>query len=449
MISFDPHREIDQLKQDQAGTTLSLQHVLEWLSSNDCTLATNTKDQYRRGVSKYAKLQRREPKSIEANVSTIQENMPLSSYRSMQCKSVEAFKAMRRCVVAAIKGATGELAEKRALCQQIDEWLELLEAVDDWRFAEPDNAPSKEEIIRVKVLASIARPIGVNPQDLATFPIETILSQPMKITQKEPAKRAFQVIRYLQKNGPQAVRSLLPKVLVPLPPKARKRFVIPEVLHDEISSWVELASRGVWSVTDEDFVEGTTPKSYYRAIVKVISTLSNTDFVDVETIETIATTFDTSAIVHCVKTWKSWKADKHPHAISSKTAYDYLYSIITLVRKNGESADHIVKILKTDTWLKSHKQRDSKMTDKTQTFCRGVVTNNSERLSFVSSSISCQKKAQKHLREMKNGPETNIKESRKLAIRFGVAAAFAALEIDAIPARCSPVLRATFRGPDA
>ncbi|WP_353351671.1 hypothetical protein, partial [Aquicoccus sp. SU-CL01552] len=431
------------------GSDLTLEDVLHWLDSPTAPLGRTTRRLYKRSVQRAAKLLRNRPEDIVANRKELLREFPLEDYRCSQWKSVNAMKSFRRNLSAAINGATGAIAARKSRNHRNDSWNHLLEgllaAAEDPTQSLPFN---KNKCIAISVLADFARQLDLEVHQLEGIGRDALLALPMETKQRLAVIEGFELLRKLQKKPLPTVSRFLPKTPVPAVNRTETSFELPKGLQEELEFWIKLATRGDWSETDEDYVNGRLSKPVLDASRKVLKTLSVCEVADIGEMPTIAFAFDQANIVACVKKWRTWWDLGDRQAITPKTAGTYLFSLVRLLEKNGEQADHLRKIIRTDNWISAESGSESKMTKKNKNFCRTVVTQRGERLKFQSHHIRLRSLSQWHLDMARNGPTMDAEKHRIKARQIGTCAAFAAIETDVSPLRASVALILSYKGQD-
>lgn len=232
-------------------------------------------------------------------------------------------------------------------------------------------------------------------------------------------------------------------------PERVEKVVIPGSLLQELETWVHLATRGRWSITDNAFVGGVSPKPYLNAAKKIITTAERAGALKLAGLNTIASAFDERVLVAVVRKLRDLHKKNEIGAITPRTARGYFECLIPLLERNGEDTSSVKMIRDTDRWLKTGRRSRTEMAPHVRSFCRSVVTDMNARIRFLSLHIQLRKKAILHLKAAQMTMGREAERHLEKARRFGTCAAFAALETDAIPARVSSVLKTTFRGSGA
>lgn len=451
MPVFDPN-DIQALlaTSSAASSGLTLYDVERWLDSPTCPLARNTRRIYKRCVRRAAKLMRKRLEEVPARIEVLLEEFSLDTFHRGFFRTVDAMNAFRRCLSGAINRATGVTAEKNRRRTRDDSWKSLLCALEEAEKDSQQFLPFHEKkIISISVLAGFARRINLEVDQLDREGRRAILAMPMTKEQKRAIEESFRFLKLLWTHPNNAITRLLPDTPRQEVEMQDQNLEMPAALIDEMMFWIDIAARGEWSETDEDYVKDRIQKPLLVAARKILETLHAIGNVEIPTLPTIAFAFEKQHIISCVKTWRTWSLQGDRRAILPKTADDYLHSLITLLEKNGEPADFIRKIIRTDSWIVTRASSGSKMTKKNMDFSRGVVTQRSKRLKFQSLHIGLRQHAQWHLNMAKGCCEKQAAHHLAQAIRMGTCAAFAALETDASPLRANTALQTTFRGTDA
>lgn len=103
---------------------MTFQNVLDW------TIAQDKKD-YVSPVKRCSELYKnRHLQDIPADLDEFKRRFPLGGFDPRHFKTEKAYKAWRRKVSAAIKGATGQLQEEQERRARQDAWAELIDALE-------------------------------------------------------------------------------------------------------------------------------------------------------------------------------------------------------------------------------------------------------------------------------------------------------------------------------
>lgn len=428
----------------------TLDDVLAWLYSDADHLHANTRRDYLNAVKRIGKHLKRPLTSIPATLPTLLDQFPDKEYTKAWGKSFDAFKRWKRNFSAAIHGASGEISDSAERRGRQDDWSLLIEILEDLSMdGTAGNLQIHEkEIIPVRALADVARRAAIS--DLH-FLSEHALSLYKKIRskgQRQAICDALSLCDRIRGSKDRRLLNILPKVPISFtPPTDVNRFILPKYLQEELDIWIDVATRGLWSPTNQRFTAEKTKSSYRNAIKKVLTTAARSGCLDIGSIQTVAIAFDDEVLTCVVRTLEKWHREKSPYAITPKTAAGYLSVIAVFLDRNGECSEHVRLIKSTDAWIASDANPEG-LEKPTMLFCRRVVTDMLDRLNFLSLHRKYQKRAEEYLKRAKSHPQEKVR-NLQLARQYGTCAAFAALETDAVPIRVSNALACTFRGKGA
>ena len=428
----------------------TLDDVVAWLERDAAHLRATTRRDYRNAVKRISKLLRRPLISIPAALPTLLEQFPDKEYTKAWGKSFDAFKRWKQNFSAAIHGATGEICDSAERRSRQDDWallIKILEDISTNKTAENFKIHEKE-IVPVHALADLARRAGISDLHLLGEHVLSLYKKARTKGQRQAICDALSLCDRIRRSKDTRAVKILPKVPISFtPPTHVNRFNLPKHLQEELDIWIDLATRGRWSPTNQSFTKGKTSGSYRNATKKILTTAARNGCLDLRSIKTIATAFEDEVLTSVVRTLEKWHLEKSPHAVKPETAAAYLSAIAVFLDKNGECSEHVRLIKSTDVWIASASDTEG-LEKQTMLFCRRVVTDMSDRLNFLSLHRKYQKRAEKHLKRAKSHPKER-KRQLQLALKYGTCAAFAALETDAVPIRISNALACTFRGKGA
>ncbi|MFG6626914.1 hypothetical protein [Sulfitobacter sp. 1A12056] len=445
-MSFDPF--LRNSHTPAKATIENLQDVLTWVN-NDCECEETTKNGYRGALLWVSKHARTPLTDLPADRDAVLARFPNRDFTREWAKTYNAFLARKKNLSAAINGATGIIAEKAAHRARSDGWHRLIDRLRFLLSSYPAQTKfiDPRKIIAIEVLAGLARSLEIDACDVEGDVPLKIYSATGKPGRRKACVEAMALMNEVRGLDDGELMACLPRApIVFARPKKPEHIEIPGILEQEIEVWVELAARGPWSPTDEAYQPGIDPMPFRNAVRKIVRTALMIRAIDSKCY-TIAFAFADSIMTEVIRTWRRWEADADPRAIKASTAKGYLERAKTLLERNGEATYHIRTLLKTDRWLTLTSGRHNKMSPRTQRFCRRVVRDLQARGDFVSLHISFWRKAVFHLRKAKQFP-SEATGHLDVARKYGTIAAFAALEIDAIPLRVGNALAITFRGKD-
>lgn len=451
-MTFDPFAEgFDQGGRTETAAVRTLQDVLAWLDSNSCHLEEETRPSYRQAVRKAARLMKQPLDRVPACRKTFLDRFPLERYDPSWGVSIDAVIRWRRYVSAAIHGATGVLAAQRERRARLDGWAALLGALK--KMLEQGTLPfplHENELIAIGSAAETARGLDLQPGDLDPELSLRLYRAADSKGKRDVVLQTYEIMDRLWECKVSRLHNALPRhPLAFVKPERTSTVHIPEHLEQELASWVHIAARGAWSITDRAYTDGVSPRSYFTAVRKILTTAESSDTVRLADLDTIAAAFDGHVLVAVVQQLRDWNMRGCWQAITPRTARSYLESLVPFLERNGEDASTLRDILKSDRWLASGRATHIGMAPHVKAFCRRVVTNPNARLEFLSLSIKMRGKAISLLRTAKKAEGAEAERLFRLARRYGTCAAFAALETSAVPARVSNVLAIKSQGESA
>ena len=449
-MTFNPFEDRFQDLSDLATSGASnLQDVLKWLERDECPLGEAARRTYAQAVRKAARLIGRTPDRIPACSTQFQSMFPNKEYVRSWGKTFCAAKRWKRNVSAAINGATGTIAAQKERRSRRDDWAALLAVLG--AIAEK-NLPSlfelhPKQLICVQSCADIARKLEVRLTDIDPDVAFCLYRAAPTRAAKDAVVEALDLIDQSRFITDRRIQSILPVQPVGfVRPERAEKVTIPASVMQELDDWVDLASRGRWSITDNAYTGGVSPTPYLNAAKKIITTAERAGALKLAELNTIAAAFDERVLVTVVRMLRNLHKNDGVGAITPRTARGYFECLTPLLERNGADTSSVRMILDTDRWLKTGRRSRTEMSPHVRSFCRSVVTNMNARIQFLSLHIQLRKNAILHLKAAQMTTGREAERYLEKARRFGTCAAFAALETDAIPARVSSVLRSTFRG---
>lgn len=449
-MTFNPFEDDFQGHSDKATSgAKNLQYVLKWLERDECPLGEAARRTYSQAVRKVARLIGRAPDRIPACTTQFQSMFPNKEYVRSWGKTFCAAKRWKRNVSAAINGATGAIAAQKERRSRHDDWaalLAVLGAIAEKGQPSPFELHPKQ-LICIQSCADIARKLEIRLTDIDPDIAFSLYRTASTRGAQDAVVDALDLIDQSRVLTERRIQYILPAQPIGfVRPERAEKVAIPASLMPELHAWVDLASRGRWSITDNAFTGGVSPTPYLNAVKKIITTAERAGVLKLTELNTIAAAFDERVLVTVVQMLRDLHKNDGAGAITPRTARGYFECLAPFLERNGEDTSSVRMILDTDRWLKTGSRSRTEMSPHVRSFCRNVVTDMNARIRFLSLHIQLRKKALLHLKaaQMTTGREAerHLEKSR----RFGTCAAFAALETDAIPARVSSVLKMTFRG---
>ncbi|MBN9675964.1 site-specific integrase [Salipiger bermudensis] len=452
-MTFNPFEDSFQGLGDKATSgAKTLQDVLEWLERDECPLGVAARRTYTQAVRKAARLIGRAPDRIPACTKQFQSKFPNRAYARSWGKTFCAAKRWKRNVSAAINGATGIIAAQKERRSRRDEWASLLAVLGE--IAEKGSPSPFElhpkQLICIQSCADTARKLEIRVSDIDPDVALCLYRAAPTKAAKDAVVEALDLVDQSRVITDRRIQRVLPAQPIGfVRPERAEKVAIPGSLVQELETWVHLATRGRWSITDNAFVAGVSPTPYFNAAKKILTTAERAGALKLAELSTIASAFDELVLVAVVQMLRDLHKNDEAGAITPRTARGYFECLVPLLERNGEDTSSVRMILDTDRWLKTGRRSRTEMAPHVRSFCRSVVTDMNARIRFLSLHIQLRKKAILHLKAAQMTTGREAERHLEKARRFGTCAGFAALETDAIPARVSSVLKTTFRGSGA
>jgi hypothetical protein len=368
--------------------------------------------------------------------------------------SVRTQAAWVRKVVAAFKGASGEIAAQRERRGRGDGWRHLiaaLQAVATSPFDGPSPTLTHNEIIPLNVLADLARRRGHEPFDLTNgLVLDIYLNEAVK-DQKETVLRAAKLLDRIREVDWGDFSDWLPEEPLHFrkPVLAERSQKLPPHLERELQVMVELASRGDLDPTTGERFGGKVSTPIHYAARKIVVTGLFLLQVPEREPDTIAAFFDYVWLTKILAQWQQWDAADDPRAISATTAVGYFERIAPFLDRNGYDGSGARRLKSQSVWLQDGAEARGRMTPKAEQFCRLILKDRTLRVRMMSLHVHWRKRAEAELEKARikgrNGGQRHI----ELARQYGTIACFAAIETDAAPVRVDNALNITFGRPGA
>ena len=423
-------------------TAMTLQDVQTWAWN------ANNSD-YARAVGRYPHLtDNLDLSQIPADLAHIKQQLPLDEFNPSLSKSEKAYKATRRKIIAAVKGATGEVANAKERRARIDEWAELLIAMEPHAVTSgADRKPAQQILVPIKKLADIARTHGVKPSEVSQDWLDS-LSSHLDTNEWKTLQRALKRLNGLRRD--ERVLCFLPAEPFPAakPRRTENLHIIPPHLAEEINAWVHNATLTEFDPVEQEYVDSVSKSNVdfkLAGMRKFVGTLVRSgEFSDDlgKGLQDIMTPEHATAVV---RYWVRHEGQKSH--ISARTAYDYLRSNYGVMARNGVDPKPMKSHLKANRFLKEGKKASNDMSPESRKFCERLLASPQQIMTFLSMHVRLRNEAQRLLEEFSG--EGRVPRSTEIGrIRqLGTAAAICAIETRGAPIRIESALELVFRGP--
>ncbi|WP_291736939.1 tyrosine-type recombinase/integrase, partial [Leisingera sp. F5] len=417
---------------------MTFQNVLDW------TIAQDKKD-YVSPVKRCSELYKnRHLQDIPADLDEFKRRFPLGGFDPRHFKTEKAYKAWRRKVSAAIKGATGQLQEEQERRARQDAWAELIDALTPLTGM-PDQAMYPHQVlIPIRKLSDLAWQHGKEPNQVSQEWLSGLRTRLGSNDWKslQSALRRLNHFRYLS-----SARPLLPPEPFAEPEVLRANILpgIPDHVAAEIRDWVLNATRGEYDPVEDRYEEGTSEddKSFKTAALrKFVSTLS--ECAGLETDLGLRELLSPENAVQVVRRWSSNMDGAGK--ITARTAHDYLKAIYIVMARNGLPPDAIKAQLANNRFLKQGKKQGSHMSPGARTFCETLLGSQKLTLTFLSLHVQLRNRAQELLNSFSADGRAMTGSEIEEVRSIGSVAAVCALETRGAPIRIDNALALAIRG---
>ncbi|WP_188127749.1 site-specific integrase [Ruegeria intermedia] len=423
---------------------MTLQDVQDWAKRNGNT-------DYANAVGRFSKMTDGTPLNlVPADLSAIKKTLKIDGFDPARSKSENAYKATRRKIIAAVKGATGELAAAQERRCRKDAWADLLERLE---ACAPElcseNARPPLILIPVRKLADLARQYRVEPRDVSQ---EWLLAHSSVLESNEwkTLQRALKTLNRARAFEEIAVH--LPPNPFATPPRRRNENlgIIPAHLAAEIMTWVENATQSTYDPVEQEYVT-TASKSdidfKLAALRKFVSTLIRSGALPADTTTPLADLFTCAAAAAVVRYWS--KHEGEPGHVTARTAHDYMKANYVVMARNGVDPEPIKAHLKANRFLARGKTASSEMSPSSRKFCEALLSSTRQTMTFLSLHVQFRNKTEQMIREIEGaGRPWTMGESETIR-QLGTVAAICAIETRGAPLRIDSALNLVFRGPKA
>ncbi|TCM73515.1 tyrosine-type recombinase/integrase [Rhodovulum steppense] len=449
-MSYDPYRELESaLPHTDTKEKGTVSRVLDWLPVSG--LAESTQADYRRVILKLPKVLGKSLEDIALDWRSLADQLPKDDPKFFGCKTAAAAKAYRRKAIAAVKGASGEPDRKRERQSRQDGYSEFMAELK--RVMECKSITRNEfhpkQVICLRSYFDLARQKGIEIRDLNDQSACSIYTAATR-DQKRTVVNAITLLNRLRTVSWGNFERWLPSAPIEFkPPDRRRRHGrLPEHLDEELAVMVEIACKGTRDPSTGKTFGGTKPSPVRHAAYKVVHTALDAQGLDANSLVSVAGLFDRPALTDVIARWQWYEAQNDPRAIKGSTAIGYLARLTAFLEGNGYSSSHVSELLRDVEWLVTAQANSDGMTPAAKHLCKQLWRDRQLRLFFLSLHVPWRKEAMGLLRKTRSGkPHDGVRLVEQIR-KYGVLAAFAALETDAAPLRVTNALEISYEVSD-
>lgn len=385
---------------------------------------------------------------VPADLALVKQQLPLHGFDPALSKTENAYKATRRKIIAAVKNATGEAEAAQERRTRIDEWAELLLALEPHAVTGGERKHSAKRIlIPVRKLADVARASDIKPKEVSQDWLDSV-SHALETNEWKTLQRALKTLNRLRHDVD--VCRFLPDAPFPAPKPRRQEnlHLIPPHISDEIDAWVHNATLTEFDPVEQEYVDAASVSNVnfkLAAMRKFVSTLLRSGLLHPQTNLSLRDLMTPEYAADAVRYW-SQHEDQKGH-ISARTAYDYLKSNYVVMARNGVDPSPMKDHLKANRFLKGGKKASNDMSPTSRKFCEKLLASPQQTMKFLSMHVHLRNQANELLEQLSE-KEMNPKSLEITRIRqIGTVAAICALETRGAPIRIENALELVFRGP--
>ncbi len=420
-------------------TTPTMQDIHDW------AIAQNNKD-YANAVKRTSDHFDQLPLTqIPADLTVIKRVMPLHGFDPRLAKSENAYKARRRKIIAAVEGATGELAEAIERRKRADQWADLLEILLPHAINK-DGEAAPHMLVPIRKLANLGRQYQTPPDQMNQEWLKK-LRPTLDSNHWQALQRALKTLNGFREV--EGVKDFLPQG--PFPPAQALRFQVtqrvPECIAEEIDQWVQVATQASYDPVEQRYEDSCSASNiaYKRsALRKFVSALHFTENHTLDTSQGLQGLLTPENAIIAVRFWTSNQTGVG--IISARTAHDYLKSIYVVLARNGHDPSVIKCQLTANRFLKEGKTNGSEMSTSARKFCETLLGSTTLIMKFLSMHTQMRNQAQEML-DLGTEEDRSLTEMERRKIRqIGTIAAFCAIETRGAPIRVRNALSLRIRG---
>ncbi|MCK0141979.1 hypothetical protein [Aliiroseovarius sp. F20344] len=423
-------------------TAMTLQDVQSWARNADNT-------DYANAVGRYPSLtDNLDLSQIPADLVVIKQRLPIDGFNPSLCKSEGAYKATRRKIIAAVKGANGDMRAAKERRARVDEWTDLLSALEPHAVTScKKKTAAKQILVPIKKLADIARMSEVKPREISQDWLDSISTQ-LDTNEWKTLQRALKTLNRLRRD--KTVLGFLPAEPFPAPKPRRKEnlHIIPPHIASEINEWVHNATLTEFDPVEQEYVNAVSKSNVdfkLAAMRKFISTLIRSGELSPNTNKGLRDLMTPEQATVAVRYWSRHEGQKSH--ITARTAYDYLKSNYVVMARNGVDPIPMKNHLQANRFLKRGKMDGSDMSPKNRKFCEQLLASPQQTMKFLSMHVQLRNQAKELLDEIsKDGRKPSDNEVAQVR-QIGTVAAICALETRGAPIRIESALELVLRGP--
>lgn len=374
---------------------------------------------------------------IPANIDAFRTRFKKSDFPHESFRTVKAYLAWRKKMVAILKRAAGISAVEQERRQREDQWADLLA---EWSAINPGKNRGQ---ISISLLADEARKVGLLPKDL-TFEWMVDLMDRLSPGRRASIPKAVGLLEEARQVSPEIDAMFLPGRL-PDPKTVRRAepTELPRHIDEQLTRLIAEHCHGDYDEILEEATTGRAPATVavYRAAAKKYLASAWASGALPVSCEELADAFEKPVFLKVMRHWIG-ETDE-ARRISDRTKRSYVGNVMCLAVRLGMPVDFMKTALTANRDLKNGRAESDTMPLETRVFCARLVQNRKAELVFKSLHLRFQERALALMSGQQPGPFSEFR-----IVQFGMLAAFSAIALWGVPLRIDNMRCLRHRGED-
>lgn len=374
-------------------------------------------------------------------------------------QNLDAYKKWRRYILLAIQKATGAETAKKTLRARQDGWSDLLAAAKLHTVGA--GLVHSAKLSSLTGLSDVARRAGLEPWHLSEDDVLERLEVAFETPRDRDHVRRGLTFLNSYRFIPE-IAELIPTDQLPVPSRLRDKIEIPSHIDDVLIAWSDKAAALGKAGVSKDLITGedrrqnaqSTRNGYLAALRHHVRMLpscpDNPDMnylMPIRDLNAVNDVHNLFTLDHLAATLRLTEAVEHLRdTITTRTAYSYYSSILTVLGRNNFDTEPMVVAFKSSVFLEEGKELSIGMTQSTEDWCRALLNTPDRTRRFRNLHRILQARAQKIL-DTANAEGRTLTKSELVRVRqIGTAAAASAIEIAGRPIRLANAMGLRLRG---
>lgn len=405
--------------------------VLDYITNHSPLTATSKKD-YASAVKRLPSIMRTNRLAdISADLNVVKAKLYYRKYDRNLFKSIQAYHAWRRKVLASLKLFLGILDAERANRKKTDGWTQL-QAEANFLIAGGQLDLHINALIPLAFLTKIARKDDCEPWKINNnYLVKRSRDLPSNDLKK--FRTSVRLIEHLQVMAPKLENLLPTETIKDFEIVRRARLpIIPKHLLSDVDAWIWKHGKGEVDPISGEVVEGMsagTMDGYRNSFRCYLSHAENAQL-----LAKVSCLKEALEDTISVPVMQSIFRDTGPkQRLSNRTRLQYLESVARLAKLEGISTPSIKKALALNRDLKKGKAERRKISVDSRIFCAWLLSDRANEMLFRSIHIRLQKRALRLMDQLDSG--RRMKRIDQQVVQAGTLAAMAAIWLWGSPLR--------------